>query len=50
VRLDRANAPVLGIVLNQLHTREVHKYHRNYGYYYGGDKKEEPTAAARESA
>lgn len=38
VRLNRANAPVLGVVLNQLDLAKVETYYRDYGhYYYAGD-------------
>lgn len=38
VRLNRANAPVLGVVLNQLDLDKVESYYRSYGhYYYAGE-------------
>jgi succinoglycan biosynthesis transport protein ExoP len=46
IRLARANAPVLGVVLNQLDLDKVEKYYRTYGhYYYGGQQVAGPAKA-----
>jgi capsular exopolysaccharide synthesis family protein len=35
-RLQHVNAPLLGVVLNQLDTRKAARYYGKYGYYKGG--------------